>query len=156
MGGILQFCSFVSKQKAGVANVVADALSRTYSLLSILEARDGFLFKNGKLCIPRGSIRDLLIREAHGGGLAKETFQKGLYNPLPVPSQPWEDLSMDFIVALPRTARGKDSIMVVVDRFSKMAHFIPCNTTNDASAMANLIFQGNWSLAWDSKNNCLR
>ncbi|XP_024005029.1 uncharacterized protein LOC112082162 [Eutrema salsugineum] len=96
---------YIVKYKKGKDNVVADALSRRYTLISTLTSKligfehiidlyesdtdfsesyakchkfacekfyrqDGYLFFSNRLCIPRGSIRELLVREAHGGGLA--------------------------------------------------------------------------------------
>jgi hypothetical protein len=46
----------------------------------------------------------------------------------PIPTWKWEDISMDFIVGLPRTVKGFDSIWVIIDRLTKIAHFLPVKT----------------------------
>uniref|UniRef100_A0A2N9HY26 Integrase catalytic domain-containing protein n=1 Tax=Fagus sylvatica TaxID=28930 RepID=A0A2N9HY26_FAGSY len=206
---------YVIKYKQGKENIVADALSRRYALISTLNAKllgfeyvkelyvndddfasvfaacekaafgkfyklDGYLFRENRLRVPNSSIRELLVREAHGGGLMghfgvrktldvlhehffwpkmkrdvervcsrcvtcrqakSRVLPHGLYTPLPVPSAPWVDISMDFVLGLPRSRKGRDSIFVVVGRFSKMAHFISCHKTDDATHIADLFFR---------------
>ena len=65
-------------------------------------------------------------------------------NPTPgrmeYPPWPWHTISMDFITSLPTTARRKDAIMVVVDYFTKMGHFIPSSTKATAKQTARLFF----------------
>ena len=62
----------------------------------------------------------------------------GLYQPLQLPRRPWSSVSMDFITQLPMTKNGNDAIFVVVDRLTKMAHFIPTKTTATAEDTARL------------------
>ncbi|KAF7760451.1 hypothetical protein Agabi119p4_11127 [Agaricus bisporus var. burnettii] len=63
----------------------------------------------------------------------------------PIPTKPWADVSVDFIVKLPES-QGMDSILVVCDRFSKMAHFIPTTETTSALGLAKLFRDHVWKL----------
>jgi transposase InsO family protein len=207
--------SYIIKHKKGKENIIVDALSRRYTMLSQLDHKffglesikvlyttdvdlkdayencregrtwnkyvlqDGLLYRANKLCVPASSVRLLFLQKTYGGGLMRHFGVKkikdvlaahffwpkmrrdveryvsrcttcnkaksrlnphGLYMPLHVPSVPWEDIFMDFVLGLPRTKRGRDNIFVVVDRFSKMAHFIPCHKSDNASHVANLFF----------------
>jgi hypothetical protein len=69
---------------------------------------------------------------------AKQQRPAGLLQPLKIPQWKWEEISMDFIVGLPTTQSGYDSIWVIVDRFSKVAHFILVKTTYKGSKLAEL------------------
>ncbi|WVZ58387.1 hypothetical protein U9M48_008666 [Paspalum notatum var. saurae] len=62
----------------------------------------------------------------------------GMLQPLAVPAWKWEDIHMDFIVSLPRTQKGYDSIWVIIDCFTKSAHFIPVKTSYHAKTYAEL------------------
>jgi hypothetical protein len=53
----------------------------------------------------------------------------GNLQPLSIPEWKWKNICMDFIVGLPRTSRGYNSIWVIVDRLIKSAHFKPVSTT---------------------------
>jgi len=65
----------------------------------------------------------------------------GFYTHMPIPSLHWVDISFDLIVGLPRTRKGMNSFFVVVDIFSKMVHFIPCQKVDDASFITYLLFK---------------
>ena len=65
----------------------------------------------------------------------------GLLQPLSIPEWKWEEISMDFITGLPTTQKGNDSIWVIVDRLSKVAHFIPVKTTHRPHQYADLYIQ---------------
>ena len=58
---------------------------------------------------------------------SKQSNRKlGLYTPLPIPSRPWEIVSMDFVGELPMYRKGHDYLYVVVDRFNEMYVLMPC------------------------------
>ena len=98
----------------------------------------GNMIYNGRttlrLCgFPFAEIRSLqLVSEPY---LTKcDTCQKvkaihlrsaGELQPLPILAWKWEDIIMDFIVGLPKTSKGFDSIWVIVDQLTKSAHFLP-------------------------------
>ncbi|WVZ89277.1 LOW QUALITY PROTEIN: hypothetical protein U9M48_035703 [Paspalum notatum var. saurae] len=65
----------------------------------------------------------------------------GMLQQLAVPSWKWEDIHMDFIVGLPGTQKGYDSIWVIIDRLTKSAHFIPVKTIYHAKTMLNYTSQ---------------
>ncbi|KAJ8359222.1 hypothetical protein SKAU_G00157470 [Synaphobranchus kaupii] len=62
----------------------------------------------------------------------------GLLRPLPIPSRPWSHIALDFVTGLP-PSQGNTVILVVVDRFSKAAHFISLPKLPSAPEMAQLM-----------------
>jgi hypothetical protein len=68
----------------------------------------------------------------------KASQSPGVLQPLSIPMSKWDDISMDFIVGLPLTARKKDSIWVIVDRHTKTTHFIAVHTTYSVQQYAEL------------------
>ena len=65
----------------------------------------------------------------------------GLLQPLPVPEWKWEVISMDFIIGLLMTWRQHDSIMVLVDKLTKEAHFILVKSTHKTDDIAKIFMK---------------
>jgi hypothetical protein len=79
----------------------------------------------------------------------------GLLQPLQIPQWKWDEIGMDFIVGLPRTRAGYDSIWVVVDRLTKVAHFIPVKTTYTGATLAEL-YMSRIVPTWCAKEDSVR
>ena len=88
----------------------------------------------------------LYIKHCHTSQVMKAGNRKpaGLLRPLQVPDRPWASVSMDLITALLPSGTGKDCILVVVDRFTKMCHFEACCTTITAVQLAELFTRICW------------
>jgi hypothetical protein len=71
-------------------------------------------------------------------GKAEHRHPAGLLHPLPIPEWKWEVVIIDFITGLPRTSKQHDAIMVVVDKLTKAAHFIPLKTTHKEVNVADI------------------
>ena len=69
---------------------------------------------------------------------AEHQRPSGTLKPLAIPEWKWEHVTMDFVMGLPRSEKGSDSIWVIVDRLTKSAHFLPVKTTYNLNQLAQL------------------
>ncbi|RVW61725.1 Transposon Ty3-I Gag-Pol polyprotein [Vitis vinifera] len=65
----------------------------------------------------------------------------GLLQPLPIPEWKWDNITMDFVIGLPRTRSKKNGVWVIVDRLTKSAHFLAMKTTDSMNSLAKLYIQ---------------
>lgn len=77
---------------------------------------------------------------------ASHQLPQGELHPLPIPTRRWESVSMDLITDLPLTERGFDTIVVFVDRLSKMVHLAPCTKSVTATELVHLFENNVWKL----------
>lgn len=78
-----------------------------------------------------------------------------LLKPLPIPNGCWESVSMDFMTHLVES-KGFNLIMVVVDRMSKMAHFVPTEDTATCTRSSSDVFRACCEAPRNAKEHCVR
>jgi len=112
-------------------------LMRHFGIAKTLDVLHGYSYwPNMKRDMQKICDRCIICRQTKSKVMPHE-----IYTPLFVPKEPWVDVSMDFILGLPWSRKVKDSIFVVVDRFSKMTYFIVCHKTDDATNIADIFFR---------------
>nr|GEW16035.1 retrotransposon protein, putative, Ty3-gypsy subclass [Tanacetum cinerariifolium] len=143
----------------GKANVVADALSRKNSgtmaclkiqpeIIKDLELMEGStkmyrdlkhnLWWNGmKQDVARFVAKCLTCQQVK----IEHQRASGLLQPLDIPTWKWDQISMDFVMGLPRTFKKNDAIWVVVDRLTKSAYFLPIQQGYSVSKLAEIFQQ---------------
>ncbi len=85
---------------------------------------------------------DEYVRSCHVCQSNKPSNQSpaGLLQPLPIPDKKWQTISMDLITQLPKTSKGNDAIVVMVDKLTKMVHFAATKTAVSAPQLAQIVF----------------
>ena len=69
---------------------------------------------------------------------AEHQRPSGLMQKIGIPQWKWEAITMDFVVGLPKSAKGNDSIWVIVDRFTKSAHFLPIKKKQSVESLTKV------------------
>jgi hypothetical protein len=69
-----------------------------------------------------------------------KALPNGLYTSLPMRKEPWVDISIDIVLGLPRSKRGRDYMFIVVVNFYKIAHFISYHKTDDTTNVTDFFF----------------
>ena len=82
--------------------------------------------------------RYVLTCDACQRNKTRTTLPNGLLQPLPIPHEPWQEVTLDLITSLPRTQRNHDAVIVFVDKLTKMIHIAPTQTQCSAVQVARL------------------
>ncbi|XP_058761197.1 uncharacterized protein LOC131634544 [Vicia villosa] len=124
-----------------------EQLQASISMFDFVRAPDGVILFKQRMCIPDDSELKRMKKEIAEYVSQCSICQQvkiehqrpgGMLQPLEIPTWKWDSISMDFIVGLPRTRGGYDSIWVIVDRLTKSAHFLPVKTTHKVIHLARL------------------
>ena len=128
----------VASVKQQILKLFHDSLTGGHSDIQVTKKRiASVLYWKGLSRDIRNYIRVCIVRQRNKPDLSSPV---GLLQPLPIPNAIWEDISMDFVEGLLKS-RGKDTILVVVDRLNKYAHFLNLAHPFFSAIVAQLYFE---------------